>query len=486
MSLSPALLADDYLVTESSDALSDNLPLPKGIAVDLGSEVAYSAQLGRPFMGFLGGYSYGSDHFEGAASFLFLNDGQAEPSEEWMSKIGNLYYKLNEVYTRFKTETMDFTAGYLRSHGTVDTPYDVVINGNHIGSLGMDFNYRNGGFSYETRWISVNLNSAWTYGSDYGPIGLGEDGHAGQQWLDRGVNYRQFSYDWGKLRLGYEESAIYLRTFDPLYFTAPVPCIFINSIYQASAANPWAENTNDNSMMGLFGEYKTDDLYLEAQFLIDDLNIPYFIKYNEDKFAWSLGGYWDTSYGRFSFYHAGATEFTYESTYGGNDTANLYPTQYTYYPLTSNSGSENLDITDNSIGFMYGENSLAFRLGYQNKIMSSFRGGLDLDVSVEYVLNGTKSPDNPWAKYEADYDIPFRIGLFNEDTTIEQRIFARIGLGKTEGDWRFTAAMKVGEVFNPLVVTTVISGEPAMYVPESGNQIFVFDFSLSARYMFKL
>jgi hypothetical protein len=475
------LFADDGF-----DGFGSSLPVPEGLAVDMGAKADYSAQLGRPYAAALAGYSYGSDIFDMAASLEYLNDGKYTPSESWMSRVGGLYMVMNEGYTRLKFDNLAFTAGYLKAHGTVDTPYDSYINGNHIGSLGADISYKNGGFSYESRWISVNLNSRWAYGADYGSL-------SGKQWEDRGANYRSFSYAWGNLRLGYEESALYIgRPFDPLYFFSPMPAILTNTLINQTTSNPWVQNSNDNSMMGLFSEYKTEDLYLEAQFCVDDINIPYFLKYNEDKFAWSLGGSWDSSYGKFSFYHGGATQFTYESTYAGVGTVNAYPYQYTYFPLSTaptpgsadTSNSDLLDITDNSIGFMYGENSLAFKFGYQNRILPDFLGGLDFAAHFEYVLNGIKSPDNPWQAYENDTQIPYRIGLFREDGVLEQRMIADASANAKLGDLRIGLGIMIGEILNRLAVVPVVAGEPSMYVPQAGKNQFVFELALSLKYAF--
>jgi hypothetical protein len=462
--------------------IADDLAVPEGLAVDLGMDAVYSAYLGKPYIAALAGYSYGSNNFEMAASFYYLNDGKHAPSEGWMSSVGGgLYLMMNEGYTKIKEGALSFTGGYLRAKGTVDTPYDALVNGNRIGSLGADLYYENGGFTYESRWICVNMNSIWTYGSDYG------SGMATEPWADRGVNYRAFSYDFGKLRLGYEESAIYLgRSFDALYFLSPMPAILTNTLVNQAVANPWVEDSNDGCIMGLFGEYRLDDLYLEAQFEIDDINIPYFIASNEDKFAWSLGGKWKTQYGTFSFYHGGATQYTYEATYGVANTANVYPYQYTYYPLTSDSGSMLLDITDNSIGFMYGENSLAFKVGYQNTLFPDFQGGFALDTAFEYVLNGEKSPDNPWGTYESCNDIPYRIGLFNGDSVLEQRLIASASVAKSFGEWKIKVGLTIGEILNCLGVESLVSGEPAFYVPQDGTNRFVFEISLAGSYRLKL
>ena len=79
----------------------------------------------------------------------------------------------------------------------------------------------------------------------------------------------------------YEESSVYLRAFDPNYFFSPLPSILTNSIL-TQGNNPCTEGgtQNDNSLMGLFSDYKSGPIYAEAQLLVDDINLNFLFPSN--------------------------------------------------------------------------------------------------------------------------------------------------------------------------------------------------------------
>ena len=83
-------------------------------------------------------------------------------------------------------------------------------------------------------------------------------------------------------------------------------------------------NTNDNNAMGLFVDWRKPLYYLYAQWLVDDISldflIPTFLRDElgsdrriPQKWAWSLGGYYEFPFGRLGFYHAGATKYTFQA-----------------------------------------------------------------------------------------------------------------------------------------------------------------------------
>ncbi|MCX7030146.1 MAG: hypothetical protein NTU62_08510 [Spirochaetes bacterium] len=259
-------------------------------------------------------------------AFHVTNDGRYDPSDGWMKEIGNQYFMLDEGFTRLHAGALSFEGGFLRALSSIETPYEVFVNPQGHSSLGMVLDYEGSTFQYESRWIGVNIRSSNTYG--YGPQ-ESDGGQADQTWRDKGVNYRLLSVKFGDWRVGYEESTVYIdRAFDPLYFLSPMPSILTNTLL-TQGGNPWEQGggVNDNSLMGLFAEYRSGPAYAEVQLLIDDINLNFMLpkdsplasSMNLTKLAWSLGGRYRFDFGTLGFWHGGATAHTF---------AAVYPTSY--------------------------------------------------------------------------------------------------------------------------------------------------------------
>ena len=76
-----------------------------------------------------------------------------------------------------------------------------------------------------------------------------------------------------------------------------------------------------------------------------------------------------------------------------------------YYPVVVFGGNP-MDPRDSNIGFPWGENALAFKVTFDTDILKGTEWAFGLSTSIEYVLNGSKSPDNPWHQYQYDSQIP--------------------------------------------------------------------------------
>ena len=241
------------------------------------------------------------------------------------------------------------------------------------------------------------------------------------------MNYRVIGIKAGAFFFGLEDSVVYLsRNFDVLYFLSPMPSILTRSIFATGAGNnPWDTIANDDhSLMGLFGQYKADPVYAFARILINDLNLNFIFgnssavsAVNVNKLAWSLGGRVKTDVGTFGLFHAGATDYTYAASYQSPTNFNINPFEYTYYPVVSLNGSTMIDISDNYIGFQYGENALAFLGTYDTVLFSGSPAAFALSSGLEFVINGSKSPDKPlhayrrlWEHSPGDTDLRQRPG----------------------------------------------------------------------------
>ncbi|MGA2477372.1 MAG: hypothetical protein ABSG63_01320 [Spirochaetia bacterium] len=442
-------------------------------------------------------FAYTSAFFDMGGAFHMTNDGKYTPTEGWMVKAGNQYMMLDLGYTRLHYGGLAFEAGYLKPVSSVETPYEVFLNPLAPSSFGMVLSWETSGFLYESRYIAVNTRSSNTY--DWGPASM----YNTQTWLDKGVNYRLIALKFGDLRIGYEESSVYLRSFDPNYFFSPLPSVLTNTLL-TQGHNPWTQGNsgNDNSLMGLFSDYRSGPLYAEAQLLIDDINLNFlfppgspFLLNNENKLAWSIGGKYKFPFGTIGFWHGGATAYTYEASYSnynaasGPINANTVPYEYMYYPTVVWNGNI-IDPRDSNIGFPWGENAIAFKVTFDTDLFTDQPWAFALDSSLEYVISGSKSPDKPWNQYGDDSLIPQRIQLFNVfgPETLEQVLILHAGATKQLGDFRVRAGLDIGGDFNAPIVLQLPpnsgSVEPPLLLPLLGNNKLIFAIELSVRYVF--
>jgi hypothetical protein len=242
-------------------------------------------------------------------------------------------------------------------------------------------------------------------------------------------------------------------------------------------STPWQEDANDNSVMGLFAEWRPPWGYLYAQWLVDDISlnflIPWFLRdtFGEptvaNKWAWSVGGYWDLPFGRLGFYHAGAMKFTFEATEDGK------PYGYTYYPAVEYSLDDApdfeavLDPQDNYLGYKYGENNLAFRLELSRLPRPLL--GADFKAALEYVLSGSKSPANPWH----DEPDPNQTRMF-DDPVLEHTVLGELAASWPWRGWTFYTRLRLGGVFNRLALEPGEAGTAQIYRPQAGEHAFVY------------
>jgi hypothetical protein len=114
-------------------------------------------------------------------------------------------------------------------------------------------------------------------------------------------------------------------------------------------------------------------------------------------------------------YYAGSTKYTFSATssgqldrdvtnYDGADEVPLYysrrPYPMTYYPAVEypvkNGRRMPIDYRHNYLGYQHGENNMAIKIDYTNTFFAEKPREIGLYSSMEYVLNGAKSPANPW------------------------------------------------------------------------------------------
>ena len=156
-----------------------------------------------------------------------------------------------------------------------------------------------------------------------------------------------------------------------------------------------------------------------------------------------------TEYGRFGVFQAGALKYTFEpiTTQAGQDAQSAYG--YTYYPDVESSvggGSfRSLNITDNSVGYQYGENNLALRVTYDN----SFGPHLGWNTNLELLIAGNNSPSNPWQDATASNDVGTH---WLDDPVLQRSVVWTSDLRWKQDDWEFYALWRLGYVGNVLTL----------------------------------
>ena len=395
------------------------------------------------------------------------------------------YFFINDASVQFEYENASLYAGFFPHRDVVRTPYSIYISSVDIPALNAGFSYIHERFFYETRWIRLNERSSVGY--------IGKD----ESYRDRGLTFKAFGIKFGDLTIGFEDSYSYLdQSFDAESFLSPVP-MFLLEMILASAGRPWSQDNNANAMMGFFAEWESGPYYLEGQILIDDINasalaplagwaIPALNEIeNLSKVAWSLGGAIELRTGTLGFYHAGATKYTYEATYTSSSDYSTSPYEYVYYPATEfeTASGELAEVPyeDNYIGYKYGENNLAFMVDYSTRLLNYSPWSFDLTASAEWVLNGSKSPANPWHEYTNWTEIEPTVELLSDDV-VEHLFNLRAKLKKTIAPFDLSLSVLLGYGWNQLELVELVPGEPKIFVPRAGNNGIRFSISLSGRY----
>ncbi|MGC9214930.1 hypothetical protein [Athalassotoga sp.] len=204
----------------------------------------------------------------------------------------------------------------------------------------------------------------------------------------RSLYWREFVFHpTSKLSIAYEEAILFMRYFDPWYAFIPLPYAAIEVLRETPS--PWAQNTslNDNAFAGLWANYNfSDTTRVYSELLIDDFDMNMFFPgkfQNPNKIAWLIGG--QTNIGQLQLIgeFAGATAYTFESTTGEPDYS------YLAYPSWNN-------IDQNMIGYKYGENNAAVKVGLNYPIsLGDLSSGI-LSFTYTNVHLGVRTPLVPW------------------------------------------------------------------------------------------
>jgi hypothetical protein len=391
---------------------------------------------------------------------LFLCGLSLNNEREYGEPFHGIYYgplsvDILEGGVAFIEKGLMLRAGVMKHTDILQSPYSLFISGLDLSAPILEIEFENEKFFYSDRWIGLTIDSA------YG-------------WPDRGAVQKNYALKFGKLRIGFQDAVVFSsrytdrsRYFDLYYFLNPIPSFFSQYVMSAPG-RPWTKDTNDNSIMGFFADYRGNTWYAYTQLLVDDFNSNRFWtpgeNENPDKIAWSIGGnmtihQWGIDFGKIGVYQAGATAYTFESI-GTSENNPMY--SYSYYPADSClSGETMLPITieDNMVGYQHGENNLAFLLTWNRPIWN-----IRAEADLEFVLSGSKAAGNPWHEYSY-YNEGGQGTKFLDDPVLEKKLLLRGKASYSYRDFIFSLDFTIGGVWNRLALRSVETSDSANTEP---------------------
>jgi len=428
-----------------------------------------------------------SAYFDLGAKLSLQSNSKYAPAEANLpgKEFFGLYFLMEEGDLGFHAGPLALKAGRFAHYDVIDSPYSLFVNGMGQTALLANLRYEDDFFFYETRWVELNhrsaaVTAAWPQG-----------------YIDRGANIKTYGFKLNpSMRLGFQDSAVYTgRNFDYEYFLSPIPQYFLQYA-KTNEGRPWTTGGNEGNMIGAFWDWeRSDGISLNAQVLMDDFNIHFIAPdtpWQPWKLAWTFGGRARTSLGNFGFYHAGATKYTFEPI-SMKDPANWEGKAYgyTYYPDTrfnyDDAGADlrEISIEDNALGYIYGENNIAFRGDWRNSL-----SGFDLMAALEFRLMGSNSPANPWQ--DSDYH-PGDGSHLLDDAVLEKRFLASFDASRQFGNWRLGLMLKGGVAFDALELREPTEGGTSdgdkyiwLYAPKKGNTIPIFRLTIGGSYAWKM
>jgi len=391
--------------------------------------------------------------FSFVAGLSYFTDETYSPSQAGVYYSG--YYRLEEGGLQLKQQFLGFdfafNAGRFVPSRLINSPYSLFISSHDNHYITADFLISSGRFFLLSQWLQLNKDSIvekYKIGNDE----LGFNGYP-----DRGANLRYYGVNLDALRLGLLDATVYTgKNFDLEYFINPLPGVLIQYASIASG-NPWLAGDDENYLFGFFFDYTQPDYYFYSQLFFDDVNTDILFSEKEfknpNKLAWSIGGTINNSWGIIGFFHAGATEYMFQPT--------KRPYGFTHYPdvlfQLSNDDIAAVPLEENYIGYVHGENNIAFMLTAEpdlhdnrEKNTSKMVNGFDLKGVLEFVLSGSKSPVNPWGKLTDWRQGAHYISMFSE-FPLEKRLQFQLDVRKEFNNGiSLFSSLKLGYVWNKL------------------------------------
>lgn len=383
---------------------------------------------------------------------------------------------------RYAGEHISFQAGKLPGEDIVHSPYALYINPAQDQPLALDLRVTFPHFFYGQRWMGLTFNSKF-------------------DWPDRSAVWKVYGFPLGRLRFGFEDVNVSTGSYmDPFDMLLPAPSFLVQYFY-LSPDRPWSQDhldSNKNSMMGFFADWTDDSWYAYAQILVDDFNMNRFMYperfQDQDKIAVSLGGHWDLDeHLRLSCYLAGATKYTFAAFGTGSSVSDgvIYPYGYTAQPGNAywyNDQWNAINVRDNALGYIHGENNIAILLKADSSPLAPFTAipvwlkPLTSSARLEFVITGNQSPGNPW--YEAYDKTQLEGGLHILDDPLLNKQLSltlenRLPLSLAGGTLTLGLDLSIGYIWNRFALdedaptvepTDPVNGQP-WFVPGTDSSI---------------
>lgn len=458
---------------------------------------------------------YDSGPFHMSMDFAVRNDDKYVSAEP-VTMMG-YRFDFREGKIALNLDPVLLRGGRIAHRDELQSPYSLFISSWAPASVMLELAYEDSYFFYKSRWIELTRNSrnfqqripVYEWEPDNGNVEQdpptwpppGGDGDVlGYFWdpVDRGANYKVYGVKFGDWRFGFQESVVYInQAFHPEYFFSPLP-LYFTQLFNTEGDMPWVQRDDENLHMGFFVDRTVPGSWTYFQFLMGDINLNFLTtqtRRHPQKWAWSFGGTRDTRLGRFGFYHAGATKYLFAATTTRSDNYSTQRYEYAYWPGVEFPYKDTLnpiDYRDNYIGYLYGENNLAFMFTWENQVEEWW-----VDAMAEFVVSGSKSPANPWherRRHPAHFgqsNAPHYIHLLDE-SPLEWTVRLGTSVTRSFGPWDLTASAMLGAVFNELEVTPVLDEqtqdplpEPGIYKPGDQNRL-LFEFFVGLQYNFGL
>jgi len=390
-----------------------------------------------------GGLQYFGANFALTAEVYMRKDGVYDGTSANTASggMGGFYFWMESGGIAYKRGNLSIRAGRLPHYDVIDSPYSLFINGDGLTSNLMEVTYDDGRFLYSSRWIELNSNS------DVVTVAY-PDGYP-----DRGANLKTYALRFGNMTFGIQDAIVYVgRSFDFEYFISPIPNYVIQDARRQDGRS-WSQTGEENNIIGLYWTWeRPDGLDLHAQWLLDDGNLYWlapslFSTRQPFKMAWTGGASKKTEMGTFSFYHAGATKYTFEPTYGEDNREY----GYAYFPDTvfNSKGGDPVAIPFESmmLGYRNGENNLAFLGKWVGELQ-----GFGVGASLEFTVSGSKSPANAWQEESWHTNQGTE---FLDEWPLEWKTLLTMGGSRKLGSFFLYANLSLGYVFNELEITAV-------------------------------
>lgn len=364
--------------------------------------------------------------FFGSADFRALGDDRYGVSHAFLDS--PVYFLIREAGIGFAGEPLSARAGRFPHRDVVDSPYALFVSSREHPAFLYELDYEGEWLRFLTRSVELSRNSVldypdkslvfqtvavtrpnWEFGFQDATVAVpiraeqiedvyAEDGDGSEEVVVERIRRSDGSGP----------------VFVPELFFSPLPGYltqYIIGAQEPEEGRPWGQEINYKSLMGFYGvldgHARGTPWEVEAQILVDDFNANAVFNPDDSQNpfmgAWMLSGLIETDYGRFRLSHAGSLMYTFQ-------TSQDRRYSYTYYPDTKfprNGRMQTIDYRDNYFGLYLGENTLAFRLDWDDQYAAPERLGnnIDLNATVEYTASGSKSPANQWGDFDSWRDL---------------------------------------------------------------------------------